>query len=755
MFKGIFNRSLVKYLFSYCLCLILPVVIFYLAYKFFFLSAYSEQAFAKTTENLENSFSSADAQMNNLNQISSQILTSSQFSDSFFEETPRILTFFAVYEPLRGYRTTNEFIYDIGVFDRKSGYFYSSLNMLSLDHFVRFGPAYPEFDNFPFVETLFAAGDRMWIPETRVNLFNSDYPLLTYISSYSNSFTHNNAVLVLLIRKDIFDNALRPVMPSNGSTAAVIDHTGQVIYSFNPSMKNRVENFLGSGGAETPGAGTLKADGIEYFSYVWQSPQGGLTYLSLIPRQELTGAVRNFTTTFFIMILGILFCGSLLIFFLMQSNYKPIQKIVRYSREQGGLLPGGGGQRISDTDLIQLTLENICKNNLSLEDLNKEYLRNGILFCLLKGTAANPAQFQKAGIDTGGVQHTVVIFRLDEDKVIPMDEFGRLLEKNLRPWPFTIYLLDYLEKNNFIGIFICRQEAPHVRDILEKLCLETGKEAGVEIKAAYGDEVRRIEDISHSYFQARMVLRYQIQKSARKTLGFQEMLPEEIPDYLYIRVELNTLEDAIGTKNSSKVNFIISELIDTVKHEHTSYFFAVCLCYDIINIFIKEIYKTRNILALDIIKKYQRLFLENFDHPVENLITIVASMSQETMQAVDLNAGVSANRNSILTYIEDHYRESDFCVQAVADHFGMSISNLSHQFKSYTGENIASRISTLRIHYAKELLTLTRAPVQEIAGQLGYFQTSSFIKKFKTMEGMTPGEYRVKRQTTEEERHEN
>jgi AraC-like DNA-binding protein len=337
------------------------------------------------------------------------------------------------------------------------------------------------------------------------------------------------------------------------------------------------------------------------------------------------------------MLLGILFCGSLLIFFLMRSNYKPIQKIVRYSREQGGLVPGmeeaGGGQRIGDIDLIQLTLENICKNNLNLEDRNKEYLRNGILFCLLKGTApSDPAQFQKAGIDTGGVQHTVVIFRLDEDKVIPIDEFGRLLEKHLSPRSFKIYLLDYLEKNNFVGIFICHRESPHVRDILEKLCLETGREAGVEIKAAYGDEVRRIEEVSSSYFQARMVLRYQIQKSTRKTLGFQEM--------------------------------------------------------------------KRDI-------------------------------------------GAPANRNTILKYIEDHYQESEFCVQSVADHFGMSISNLSHQFKSYTGENIASRISVLRMHYAKELLTFTNRPVGEIAGQLGYFQPSSFIKKFKTTEGVTPGEYRI------------
>jgi AraC-like DNA-binding protein len=141
------------------------------------------------------------------------------------------------------------------------------------------------------------------------------------------------------------------------------------------------------------------------------------------------------------------------------------------------------------------------------------------------------------------------------------------------------------------------------------------------------------------------------------------------------------------------------------------------------------------------------LFLENFDHPVENLITIVLSLSRETMRVMDQDAlsPVPANRNTILQYIGDNYRNPDFCVQTVSDHFGISFSNLSHQFKSYTGETVSSYISALKMNYAKELLSTSAMTVGEIAAVLGYFQTSSFIKKFKAMEGATPGEYRLRR----------
>jgi AraC-like DNA-binding protein len=747
---GIFRRSFTQYLFSYILCLILPVAVFSVLYKTIFLSAYSRQLEEKTEENLYNAYATIDLRISNLYHISSRILSSREFSDSALEENPRILSYFSIRELLSFYASTNEFIFDIWFFNRASPYFYSPSYILSLDSFIRYGPGYPELENGFLPEILSRVMGRMWIPETTVNMFNQNRPLLTCVTAYPNSLTHRNGVLTILVRKDIFERPLEALIPYRPSNAALIDQTGRIIYALDPSRDGLIRQFLDKPESRMDGAAMVRLEGEEYFCAFWTSPQNKLSYLSLIPRRELSGAVNKHTTVFFCILLLIMISGSFLIFFLMRSNYKPLQRIIRYSREQGSMLSGAeapeGEGSLNDIDLIQETLEKISRNNHTLEDRNKKYLRDEILFRLLKGSAqANPLLLRKAGIDAGGVQYTVVIFRLEGEGPIPREEFGRLLEKNLSPRPFTVYLLDYLEKNSFIGIFVCREEAPGLREILENICGEAGREAGLEIGATYGDPVDRIEDISRSYFQARMALRCRIRQTARKILGFREMIPEEIPDYPYLRVELNTLEDAIGAKKAIKVEFIISELIDTIENDHSSYFFAVCLCYDIINIFIREIYKTKNAVAVDIIKKYQRLFLENSDHPVENLIGIVVSLSREAMRAITRDTGIKANRNNTLKYIEEHYRDSDFCVQAVADHFGLSLSNLSHQFKSSTGESIAAYIGALRIGYAKELLSLTDMPVSEIAGQLGYFQTSSFIKKFKGMEGQTPGEYRLSR----------
>jgi AraC-like DNA-binding protein len=349
------------------------------------------------------------------------------------------------------------------------------------------------------------------------------------------------------------------------------------------------------------------------------------------------------------------------------------------------------------------------------------------------------------------VEYTAVIFQLEKNKTIPPGEFEAVLGKVIAPFPAAVHLLEYLEQNSFICIVISREEPFYLSRILESLCYEAGKEAGMEIRAAAGSPVSGLQEIALSYSQAKTVLRHQIQKGARKALGFQDLELEAIPDYPYLRSELNTLEDAVAQKSSTRTAFIISELVDTIKHENTSYFYAVCLCYDIINIFIREIYRMKNSAAGEIIRKHQMLFLENFDHPVENLIAIVVSLSREAMRILDREQAPSraASRGNILKFIEGHYRESNFCVQTILDHFGLSFSNLSHLFKSYMGENISSYIGGLKLNYAKELLSTSGMTVGAIAAKLGYFQTSSFIRKFRIAEGMTPGEYRDKRRTEE------
>jgi AraC-like DNA-binding protein len=79
---------------------------------------------------------------------------------------------------------------------------------------------------------------------------------------------------------------------------------------------------------------------------------------------------------------------------------------------------------------------------------------------------------------------------------------------------------------------------------------------------------------------------------------------------------------------------------------------------------------------------------------------------------------------------------------SVAEKFGMSATNLTHHFKTKLGKTVMSYLDEIRIAQAKKLLSETDLPLSDQVHQVGYFDVSNFIKKFKKHTGTTPGRYR-------------
>lgn len=97
----------------------------------------------------------------------------------------------------------------------------------------------------------------------------------------------------------------------------------------------------------------------------------------------------------------------------------------------------------------------------------------------------------------------------------------------------------------------------------------------------------------------------------------------------------------------------------------------------------------------------------------------------------------------ILEYVDRHVYRADFSIGNMASELGFSQSYLSHLYKAKTGGNMIRLVSDRRIERAKALLRDTELPLREITLQIGYNDTSNFIRKFKQDTGITPGEYKA------------
>lgn len=97
--------------------------------------------------------------------------------------------------------------------------------------------------------------------------------------------------------------------------------------------------------------------------------------------------------------------------------------------------------------------------------------------------------------------------------------------------------------------------------------------------------------------------------------------------------------------------------------------------------------------------------------------------------------------SDILSYINQNY-EKDIYLPFLADKFGMSESLVSRNFKQYAGECFTEYINRLRIEKSKLLLKESCMNLNEISGKIGYSNIQTFIRTFKKLEGITPGQYR-------------
>lgn len=101
----------------------------------------------------------------------------------------------------------------------------------------------------------------------------------------------------------------------------------------------------------------------------------------------------------------------------------------------------------------------------------------------------------------------------------------------------------------------------------------------------------------------------------------------------------------------------------------------------------------------------------------------------------------------IIQYIDQHY-DKKVTLKMIADDFDMSESYLSRAFKNETGMNLISFINDKKMSKAKELLEDESYMIKNVSTMVGIDDQFYFNRVFKKTYGISPSEYRKKRQGT-------
>jgi AraC-like DNA-binding protein len=101
--------------------------------------------------------------------------------------------------------------------------------------------------------------------------------------------------------------------------------------------------------------------------------------------------------------------------------------------------------------------------------------------------------------------------------------------------------------------------------------------------------------------------------------------------------------------------------------------------------------------------------------------------------------------NRAYRYIFEHFASS-LDHREIAQMAGLSPSGFCHYFRRVTGRTVSEFITEVRVGHASRLLIDTDLSIAEIAYASGYATLSNFNRRFHSLTGLTPREYRSQHQ---------
>jgi len=501
--------------------------------------------------------------------------------------------------------------------------------------------------------------------------------------------------------------------------------------------------------AKGTGVFPLRFGSEEYVVTRMVSEEMNWSYIIAIPASDFYERVH--TMRAWIAILGIILLafgviGALL---LSSRSYRPIKGLLAYFTTTPHAPVASEGK--NELDIIRHTFDStLQKNEEMLIQMNAQrpFVKDHCLLMLLKGKRVDPVErdyLVKCSnvMMTGEAYFCMAITSQPSESRPSLDrgELSSLFETIMfvGGWGYGVEI----SNEQFVAVIVVLKEKPadgiqKQTDIAKNLVELAKQKAGVRLSVGIGKLYADLDHISSSYLEASAVL-FDNQINDKKSIHlFEQMDNGQQQVHWYPMKEQALYIQSLKQGDEAVALETLKALVEQMTVGTASFLIVRCLCFDVVNHILKAINQMnvdsfaaeiRELLKFNTLKEFQT-GLEEF--------TVLFCQRVNEQEAKKRNE----QKNSIIFYINEHYKDSQLSLEHIAQRYGLSASFLSRFIKEETGVNFMDYVTSLRIHEAKLQLQNTDKLIQDIVTDIGYLNVSSFVRKFKAIEGVTPGQYR-------------
>lgn len=476
------------------------------------------------------------------------------------------------------------------------------------------------------------------------------------------------------------------------------------------------------------------------------SSSAGYHMVAVIPHSRLQEGMTAAVQLVLIgSILLILFLG-LCIFGVVYHTYNPIHELMEVSQKALNRLEEK--KSINDMtqikDIITNMTNRVCLLQTRLENM-RHLEKHHLVSQLMNPVASDKTEqlLQKAGIHFDQPFFSVVVcqFSTGDDQ----NAFHEFLSDYPHPQMNLLFTPVISPKSSIIIVCNHCLQQQELRRFWSD-CAQHWREQSRAILCMGLSSIHdSVETIGASYIEAENALDYRFIFGESLIAYWEIQKQDSLPcDSIRSLNSFGNIYQAIINTDTAKIHAILDQLSSYMLESHLPLSFIKGLCYELISNVVEAINEltARDILAENSIDVIQ---LGQFE-TVGQLLEMIAAIAQSLEKLLDnpLSDKDERSIDAVLRYCQQHYADPDFSLQNTAEAFNMSLSSFSQFFKQKAGTPPINYIAELRIGYAKRLLKETDLSIADVCSQVGYFSTSSFIRKFRQQENCTPTEYRTR-----------
>lgn len=544
------------------------------------------------------------------------------------------------------------------------------------------------------------------------------------------------ATLVMMMDESVISDYFNDI----GATTSLyaMDTFGQLVL-LSPAEGSPVFDPATLYDSNTTGIETRCVEGENWVFLRQPSSTGLITYVSIVP--EHIFYQRWYELQRQLMLVVCLVGGFAVALSLVMgyTNYLPVRNAYRMVTGNVEV-----GQRYNELDAIVNHVAATRKNISELEEHHKEHLqllKRQFLLGLINGSIKTSAELEvylsSLMLDLSHPLWLAMFLPVPDDiSISSQDDFIQILDSC--SFDDAELLFTECRWENGIGLVV-NFSTEHPREeagiaVAQAIVQHLFQYFGKALLVGAGSVESSPFSISTSFYRATGTVKKAQQDGRTGAVAWHE--PEQSASRLCLDTAL--LAEGITYGNVEVADAALRELLVRVRSSNERIPLIHLMCSDILNTVIR--FSQKQNLPLDKTQLCAAAEFQTIDEFYMKMQKLINQLCAETNRMRVQDSVQSRSR--VIAFIAENYKRNDLSLKLLSDEMGMSMAKINMVLKENLGCSFVQYISLLRLNEVKRLLRETDDSIQVIIQSVGYFDASSFVRKFKQMEGISPGQYR-------------